>query len=285
MTDIIKKKRGRKPKIFMNINNKINNIDDVIISENENIIYHIPLTLNDINNEDMNLFLPCENINKIENNCILQNKTCEFGDSTSDNIISNTTITKTSLLNNINKIVTHRLNFNKNTKCWWCKHSFDTVPVQIPENYYNNTFYCMGHFCSYNCCKSYNLDLNDNLIYKRESLLNLLYYMTYSVYTEIKASPHWITLEDFGGILTINQFRENNIINTQDFLVLHPPLITRQMQIEESYKINKYKEVPISKVNKIYSDIDSDYVIKRNKPFQSNQYNLETTMGILKKKR
>ena len=285
MTDIIKKKRGRKPKIFMNINNKINNINDVIISENENIIYHIPLTLNDINNEDINLFLPCENINKIENNCILQNKTCEFGDSTSDNIISNTTITKTSLLNNINKIITHRLNFNKNTKCWWCKYSFDTVSVQIPENYYNNTFYCMGHFCSYNCCKSYNLDLNDNLIYKRESLLNLLYYMTYSVYADIKPSPHWITLEDFGGILTINQFRENNIINTQDFLVLHPPLITRQMQIEESYKINKYKEVPISKVNKIYSDIDSDYVIKRNKPFQSNQFNLETTMGIFKKKR
>ena len=285
MTDIIKKKRGRKPKIFMNINNKINNINDVIISENENIIYHIPLTLNDINNEDMNLFIPCENINKIDNNCILQNKTCELGDSTSENIISNITITKTSLLNNINKIVTHRLNFNKNTKCWWCKYSFDTVPVQIPENYYNNTFYCMGHFCSYNCCKSYNLDLNDNLIYKRESLLNLLYYMTYSVYADIKPSPHWITLEDFGGILTIAQFRENNIINTQDFLVLHPPLITRQMQIEESYKINKYKEVPIGKVNKIYSDIDSDYVIKRNKPFQSNQFNLETTMGILKKKR
>ena len=285
MTDIIKKKRGRKPKIFMNINNKINNIDDVIISENENIIYHIPLTLNDINNEDMNLFIPCENINKIDNNSILQNKTCEFNDSTSDNIISNTTITKTLLLNNINKIITHRLNFNKNTKCWWCKYSFDTIHVQLPENYYNNTFYCMGHFCSYNCCKSYNLDMNDNLIYKRESLLNLLYYMTYSVYADIKPSPHWITLEDFGGILTIAQFRENNIINTQDFLVLHPPLITRQMQIEESYKINKYKEVPISKVNKIYSDIDSDYVIKRNKPFQSNQFNLETTMGIFKKKR
>jgi len=274
----------------MNINNKINNINDIIISEEENVIYHIPLTLNDINNEDMNIFIPCENINKIENSIIQNNnleskifENCET--CTSDNIISNTTITKTSLLNNINKIITHKLNFNKNTKCWWCKYLFDTIPVQLPENYYNNTFYCIGHFCSYNCCKSYNLDLNDNFIYKRESLLNLLYYMTYSKYTDIKASPHWITLEDYGGILTINQFRENSITNTQDFLILHPPLITRQMQIEESYKINKYKEVPISKVNKIYSDIDSDYVIKRNKPIQSNQYNLESTMGFLKKKR
>jgi hypothetical protein len=273
MTEPIKKKRGRKPKIYMNMQNKINTTNEVIISEDENIIYHIPLSLNDINNEDvnMNLFLPCDN-NKVEDNC------------TSDNIISNTTITKTSLLTKINKIITHNINFNKNTKCWWCKYKFDTVAVQLPENYYNNTFFCIGNFCSYNCCKSYNLDLNDSLVYKRESLLNLLYYMTYSIYIPIKSAPHWITLEDFGGTLSIQQFRENSIINTQDFIILHPPLITRQMQIEESYKINKHKEVPINKLNKLYSEIDSEYVIKRNRPIQSNQFNLEITMGLLKKK-
>ena len=56
------------------------------------------------------------------------------------------------------------------------------------------------------------------------------------------------------------------------------------MQIEESYKLSKLKEVPIDKVNKIYSEIDSDYVIKRSKPIQSSQLNLETTMGLIKKK-
>jgi hypothetical protein len=279
MTDSIKKKRGRKPKIYINMNNKIND-NNIIISEDENIIYHIPLKLQDIHNEDtnMNLFLSCNNNTTNSNHINEDNYTSEHN-------LSNSTINKTSILNNINKIITHTLNFTKNTKCWWCKYAFDTVAVQLPENYYNDTFFCIGNFCSFNCCKSYNLDLNDNLIYKRESLLNLLYHLTYSIYISIKAAPHWITLEDFGGNLTIKQFRENFITNTQDFLILHPPLITRQMQIEESYIMSKFKEVPISKVNKLYSEVDSEYVIKRNKPIQSNQFNLESTMGLLKKKR
>ena len=57
------------------------------------------------------------------------------------------------------------------------------------------------------------------------------------------------------------------------------------MQIEESYKLNKLREVPIDKVNKIYSEIDSEYAIKRSKPVQSKQLNLETTMGLIKGKK
>ena len=56
------------------------------------------------------------------------------------------------------------------------------------------------------------------------------------------------------------------------------------MQIEESYKLNKFKEVPIDKVNRIYSEIESEYAIKRNNPIQMKQLNLETTMGLIKKK-
>ena len=57
------------------------------------------------------------------------------------------------------------------------------------------------------------------------------------------------------------------------------------MQIEESYKFNKLKEVPIDKLNKIYSEIESEYAIKRNKPIQTDQLNLEKTMGLIKKKK
>jgi hypothetical protein len=133
--------------------------------------------------------------------------------------------------------------------------------------------------------KSYNLDLNDSLSSKRESLMNLLYYQTYSIQKNINPAPHWMCLEEYGGNLTIENFRENSLVNNKEYLVLHPPLISRQMQIEESYKLSKLKEVPIDKVNKIYSEIDSDYIIKRSKPIQSSQLNLETTMGLIKKKK
>ena len=57
------------------------------------------------------------------------------------------------------------------------------------------------------------------------------------------------------------------------------------MQIEESYKFNTYKEVSIDNINKIYSEIESEYIIKRNQPLNSTQLNLETTMGLFKKKK
>jgi hypothetical protein len=293
MTEIIKKKRGRKPK---NLINNINiNIEKNIATkeektEEENIILHLPITLNDIINYDTNnisLFIKPENINnKIEDSDTTN--TCTVNIKNKDKILRSESnfspvMSNKITCNNVNKINTHNLIFNNNIKCWWCKNLFDMPPVQLPEDYYNNTFYCIGHFCSFNCTKSYNLDLNDIFLWKRESLLNLLYFLTYSEYKYIEPSPHWLILEEFGGILSINDFRYNSIINIKDYLILHPPLISRQIQIEESYKINKLREVPIDKLNKIYSDINTDYMIKRNKPINNAYLNLETTMGLIKK--
>lgn len=269
------KKRGRKPKNYYAIKNYNDLIDENINTEDEPIIYHLPITLNEINDTINNNELFIKNDDDI-NSKISHNYT----NSSETNNLTNTI----GITNSTNKILTHDIKITNNTKCWWCKNIFITPPIQLPENYYNNTFYCIGHFCSYNCAKSYNLDLNDYFIYKRESLINLLYYITYSEYKDILLAPHWLTLEEFGGPLTIQQFRENIICNTKDYLILHPPIISRQMQIEESYKINKTSEVNINKLNKIYSEIDSDYIIKRNKILPSSYMNLESTMGLIKKK-
>jgi hypothetical protein len=301
----IKKKRGRKPKNFNTFLQKIENnviTEDKVNSEDEKIILHLPITLSDINNyesnndsnnestndpnNDMSLFIKSEK--DIKNNKLhLQKMKSSETSETIESIksLTNSDSNKLVLNNNINKIITHNLNFNKNTKCWWCKNYFNSPAVQLPEDYYNNTFYCIGNFCGFSCMKSYNLDLNDSLSSKRESLINLLYYLTYSEYKEINPAPHWITLEEYGGNLSIEKFRENSVINNKEYLVLHPPLISRQMQIEESYKLNKLKEVPIDNINKIYSEIDSEYTIKRNTPIRNSQLNLETTMGLVKSKK
>jgi len=273
------KKRGRKPKNFFD--NKLlinNNKEEICNSEDDKVIYHLPLNPNDIhdlnnlnendlNNKTNNIF-----IKNIDNNTKTDDDTTNTYDQINSTIVNN----------NINKIQIHQINISKNTKCWWCKNNFNSHPVQLPENYTDGIFYCIGHFCSYNCAKSYNLDLNDISTFKRNSLINFLYYLTYSVYLKIIPAAHWLTLEEYGGLLSIKKFRENFIINNSDFLVLHPPLISRQVQIEESYKINKLKEVSINKLNKIYSDIDSEYTIKRNKSYQNNNISLEETMGFIK---
>jgi hypothetical protein len=296
MSEIItKKKRGRKPKKFNSNIIKADGSalpDEDVNSEEEKIIFHLPITMNEINNHeiastDMSIFI--KNEKDIKNNDSKLNM-CKIKSYDSDSIEtlkSSSNINQINLISNnvVNKITTHNLNFTKNTKCWWCRNTFESPAVELPEDYYNNTFFCTGNFCSYNCMKSYNLDLNDTLTSKKESLMNLMYFLTYSEYKYIVPAPHWMALEEYGGTLTILQFRENSIINTKEYLILHPPLISRKMQIEESYKMNKLKEVPIDKVNKIYSDIDSEYTIKRNKPVQSTQLTLENTMGLKSKKK
>jgi len=280
MTDIeiVKKKRGRKPKNYVNltkIEDNINKVIENINSEDEKIIFHLPITINEINNYDndnsnLSIFIKSElDINK--------EKEHEIESEISDILISENSNSKIYLNNSINNINTHILNFNSNTKCWWCRNNFITPPIQLPEDYYNNAFYCVGHFCSYNCAVAYNIDLNDILTSKRISLINLLYYKTYSKFDNIISAPHWITLEEYGGKLSINEFRENSMNNTKEYLVLHPPIVSRQMQIEESYKQKKFKDTSN------YSEMENNYSIKRNKPINNKQMNLEVTMGLIKK--
>lgn len=294
MSEIIpKKKRGRKPKNYNIIQskNENNNVtEESINSEEEKIIFHLPITIDEINNidnQDIGLFIKSEKELTDTKLNLQKLRSSEDSDSTETlkTTINNSIVSKLNLNTSVNKIITTNLNFTQKTKCWWCRNSFNTPALQLPEDYYNNTFYCVGNFCSWNCKKKYNLELNDSLTWKRDSLINLEYFQTYGEYKEISPSPHWMTLEEYGGNLTIEVFRENSLMSNKEYLVLHPPLISRQMQIEESYKTNKLKEVPIDKINKIYSEIDSEYAIKRNKPIQSNQLNLETTMGLIKKKK
>jgi hypothetical protein len=270
--EIIKKKRGRKPKSYyiFKAEDSLKN-SNPINSEEEKVILHLPITINEINtieHADTSIFIK---------NDITDQKSIE----SASNSEYNTTCNKDKIvMNNINKILTHTITVNENTRCWWCHHSFNAPAIQLPENYYNDTFYCIGHFCSYNCAKAYNISLNDILIHKRESLINLMYYKTYGYYINIKAAPHWFTLKKYGGILSIDEYRHSFNITNKEFVILHPPMISRQMQIEESYKIDKLKEIHINKINKIYSEMDSEYVIKRNKKLPSADLNLEVTMGI-----
>jgi hypothetical protein len=268
------KKRGRKPKKKI-IENKVETTP--LNSEEEPIIVHLPISLEDISNvtndevydtifikSEKEIIKPVINevqlLNKINQKLIETEKIFMFG-------------------KNINKINVHNINFKVGSKCLWCKHSFDNPSIELPEDYFNNIFYCMGNFCSWNCAKSYNIDLNDSATWKRESLLNLLYYKTYGEFVNIIPAPSWLLLEDFGGILKINDFRNLFNFNNKDYLLLHPPIITIQLQIEESYKKSNN-----TNANKIENMYDNELVLKRNKPIESNSLNLEKTMGLRKKK-
>lgn len=68
-----------------------------------------------------------------------------------------------------------------------------------------------GIFCSFNCCKAFIKDNKHNKLYENSDiLLNKLYQDMYNVKTiVINPSPHWRLLIEYGGYLTIQQFRDN----------------------------------------------------------------------------
>jgi len=287
---IVLKKRGRKPK-----NIEIKKIEDnaSINSEEEPIIAHLPISLEDVVDKtyDDEIFIKSENElkKKPENNNKENEKEKEKKENNKINEEQmlkeiNKKLQETEKIfmigKNVNKVNVYNIKFRLGSKCLWCKNTFDTPTVELPEDYYNNIFYCTGNFCSWNCAKSHNIDLNDSFTWKRESLLNLMYYKTYGEFKDINPAPSWLLLEEYGGILNIDEFRKLFTFNNKDYIVLHPPMITRQLQIEESYKKSNNTNMTSNKLENLY---EGELALKRSKPLESNHMNLEKTMGLKRK--
>jgi hypothetical protein len=259
------KKRGRKSKgSIINYKDIVNNIN----SEEEPIIAHIPLFLdeNDSLGDDTENKTEKENESeyKIENN-------------TENNLEDNFNSIFLKVNNCDNKQTINECS-NNLTKCWWCKNCFDTPEINLPENYFNSKFLCSGIFCSYNCALSYNIDLNDEKVWKRKSLLNLLYRKTYDNEEDIIPAPSWKVLKEFGGDITIDEFRSNLKSHDIDFIYLQPPLITFSSNIQKNIKNE-------SMLNSTIMNCSSEFVLKRSKPLKSSRYSLENTMGLRFKKK
>lgn len=174
------------------------------------------------------------------------------------------------LLNKEIDILKKKLSKKKNKKsnglkCWWCTYDIENETINLPDKYYNDVFYCFGNFCSFNCAKSFNNNLNDEKVSKRNSLLNYKYKLTCKKCIEIKPAPSWKVLTDYGGILDINEFRKNFVDKIIDYHYLKPPIITFNSQINIDNKMETKKNT---------------FTLKRSKPINTSKYSLKTSMGL-----
>ncbi len=265
----IPKKRGRKPtsKII-----EINKNYDDDTSFNECMIAHLKIDIKDMNkiistNEEINL-------NKINDiNTSMMNDT-NLTKIIFDDVIDINKGIRNKHSNYINEIQTKRkiikskINFldkdddkwieNSNIACWWCCHTFDTIPLGLPNHFYKDKFYVYGCFCSLNCAYAYNLELNDYKIWDRQTLLN---YLKSIIFTDndfiLKPSPPRQILELFGGHMNIKTYRENFFIITKEYLFYLPPLISIIGTIEETNLKND--------ISNMLSNNDNDNYLIRNK--------------------
>lgn len=256
MSKVEKKKRGRKPKGL------INNDDKNYKTESETLVFHLPIK---VKKSSSDIFIKSKpiiddlNVKNLKNEIqILKDKNKKL----QSELIKIKPTDK--------KIINYySTKYDQNTKCWWCKHCFTTPAIGLPENYVDYKFELQGNFCSFNCAKSYNMDLSDNNTWKRNSLLSYFYNLTYNEDKVILQAPHWKTLKDFGGNLTIEQFRDDAIINSKEYIYLHPPLVTRKPLIEE---VNR---------NKVSVIDNKELILKRSKPLKSNIHNIRKILGII----
>lgn len=132
--------------------------------------------------------------------------------------------------------------------CWWCHHTFYTMPIGCPLRYHSHPttisggaanasagigpslfqkrfeeklisanyditsgsdfFETEGYFCSFPCCKAYITYQKNSIKYKdSNSLLSLLYRTFYKREADFPEAPSWKLLKEYGGHLTIEEFR------------------------------------------------------------------------------
>jgi hypothetical protein len=253
-----KSKRGRRPKVPVNVT-KIENLNC-----DTPIIAHLPIDLSEVINEQVDeIFIKPENDNHRNDN---------YNDAEVKMLRKKIDELNTRLAKYERNVKPSIIMCGGSSKCWWDKHYFNTPPVEMPVSYFNGIFNCEGKFCSWECMMAYNISINDENVAKRTSLIYMMYKKTYNSYRIIKPASSWKVLIDFGGIISIEEFRENLLTNSLDYNYIKPPMISRISYVEK---------IPIKKEENDEVKND-DLILKRSKPLKSSKYNLESIMGLKK---
>lgn len=161
-----------------------------------------------------------------------------------------------------------------NYHCFWCCHSFKTIPCFIPISLKNNIYQVFGNFCSFNCALSFNYNSNDINFGERNAMIQDLYYKIYGFEApQLTYAPSKEVLEMFGGSISIEDYRES-FKSIDDYKITFPNIIFIIPQLMEEKKMNLYKKPiielpkstqikPITKVNSANSLVASMGIQKR----------------------
>ena len=288
----IPKKRGRKPtgKIFQIEKANVKNIE----TDNECIIAYLPLSLADTKDIVETTDVIIEKTTTIKSNVSiisdLKNIISHTSDCSSeidektksykkhdDDLISKLK----SKIDELEKLLYDNIKFDKlneicidmtkgildNIHCWWCCHKFDHKPIGLPDNYRDEIFETYGYFCSFNCCKSYNMEHYDNKSEEKNCLLLMLKKKITNDDSYIKPAGPRQSLKIFGGHQTIEEFRKDFKVIDKTSLLIYPPLKPLKLYIEEEYK---------QKVIRFHND----YKVKRSKPLARTANNLSNLLKI-----
>ena len=161
--------------------------------------------------------------------------------------------------------------------CFWCCHDFENTPLSMPYRYDDRRrqFSTMGNYCSWSCMKSHAIDkfgitrggiICGNISLMRKRLYNQL--------STVKPAPDRYRLKEFGGDLTIEEFRKNQTVDLgeQQKVDIKPVVNNVIPVISNTRKMDEIKNV---------SSTNNALKLKRNKPLKRSHNNLESALGLI----
>lgn len=151
--------------------------------------------------------------------------------------------------------------------CFWCCNPFTGVPWGIPVKLINGVFHVDGNFCSPECAAAHNHEQKDSSMWDRYQLLNMLYNMVMPFYKKLVLAPPRRLLRQFGGYMTIEEFRQCSNQYLKDYQVNFPPMVPIPSYGEETPLSDIYKPQVVL--------IDSKRIDDANKRLIQHEENLK----------
>lgn len=93
--------------------------------------------------------------------------------------------------------------------CWWCCHPFDGIPRFIPtkHDHIRKRYKVIGNFCGWSCAKSFMYYDTNYLIKNNMVMLTNMIKEIHGSYYDVKCAPPKSVLKNFGGTMSIEEFR------------------------------------------------------------------------------
>jgi hypothetical protein len=280
---LLKKKRGRKPKSLTNEETKIQikkkdqQIKNVPITTSiiQELVLHIPLNIEKYENKNKVI----ENEQPLAANSYIQDEFSYCQEKTNF-IERNFENTVESLLEQFKESNNKEIYPSKtNIYCWWCCHPFGNTPISLPIRYKKNKYDVMVYFVViivHVHIIMYFLVVN----VQKETLFYIkMYREIYKENVIIKPSPPKEILNIFGGVMTIDEYRKNLLLNDFDVHINYPPLtsIIPQMEVINN-RISNIDYIPISK--KKIEIIETNQKNKITSIIKTKRNTIDTFMNI-----
>lgn len=151
-----------------------------------------------------------------------------------------------------------------NLHCWWDCFPFEGAPCTIPVSSSKNKTQVMGCFCSFNCALAYVCTHTKVDKWRLISNIITLYKKSCGDEEELKPAPKPQCLNIFGGKETIETFRKNFKQPKHDYWYIYPPFEPIKTYVQQTSK-----EKAAAKKSMTAEKDDGQYVRRRKKPLQN----------------